>query len=109
MVDFGHRWADGDCARELCPYCEFKSALMDEFRTAAEKPEHTWNKATGAITDKLFDAVWALHRLRREGFTDEHDMIANEQEAAERLVEVYRALDGYRERYGIDLQAEADE
>ena len=103
MVDFGHRWADGACSNEPCPWCEFKSELMDELIKARNAPEHVWNKVTGELTDRLYDAVYALYRLRREGFTDEHDMIANHQDAAERLVSVYHALDGLREAYGIDL------
>jgi hypothetical protein len=108
MVDFGHRWADGECDSKPCPWCEFKSSLMDEISSARDKPEHVWNKVVGDLQDRLYDAVWALHRVRREGFTTEHDLIANEQEAAERLVSVFHALDGFRCQFGIDLHDEED-
>lgn len=108
MVDFGHRWADGACFNEPCRWCRFKSELMDELIEARNAPEHVWHKLTGELTDRLYDAVYALYRLRREGFTNEHDMIANHQEAAERLVSVYHALDGFRQQFGIVLHDDED-
>jgi hypothetical protein len=109
MVDFGHRWRDGECSSNPCPWCEFKSRLCDEIAEARDKPEHVWNKVVGDLQDRLFDAVWALHRVRREGFTTEHDLIANEFEAGERLVSVFHALDGFRSQFGIDLNDEEEE
>ena len=109
MVDFGHHWLDGECSSELCPWCEFKTELMDEIRKARDKPEHVWNKVVGDLQDRLYDAVWALHRVRRTGFTTEHDLIANEQEAAEKLVSVFHALDGFRDQFEIDLHDEHED
>ena len=106
MVDFGHRWADGQCESKPCPWCEFKSQLCEEIEMARDKPEHVWNKVVGELQDRLYDAVWALHRVRRTGFTTEHDPIANEFEAAEKLVSVFHALDGFRDQFGIDLHDE---
>jgi hypothetical protein len=82
---------------------------MDEIRIARDKPEHVWNKVVGDLQDRLYDAVWALHRVRRTGFTTEHDLIANEQEAAEKLVSVFHALDGFRDQFGIDLHDEEED
>jgi len=46
----------------------------------------------GDLADQMFDALYALHRSRRERFTDRHDEIANAWESATRLVEVYEGL-----------------
>lgn len=103
MVDFGHRWRDGECAHRMCPYCQFISELCDVIEEANDKPEHVWNKALGELQDRLFDAVWAIHRTRRTGFAQQPDPIANEFEAASKLVAVFKVLDDFREKCGIDL------
>jgi hypothetical protein len=79
---------------------------MDFISDARDMPEHAWNKAVGELSDRLFDAVWALNRSRRCGFTDKWDTIANEQEAAEKLVSVWKVLDEFREQFGICTTAE---
>jgi hypothetical protein len=104
MVDFEH-----DCEDERCPFCELADGLEEIIHEASKQPEHVWNKVVGGLSDRLFDAVWAINRTRRTGFTDEWDPIANEHEAAAKLVQVFHLLEGFRDQLGIDLRGEADE
>jgi hypothetical protein len=108
MVDFGHPWAEGECSATPCRFCRFKNELRELVRDASDKPEHVWHKVVGGLSDRLFDAVWALHRVRRSGFTDDHDMIANEHEAAQRLVDVFKVLDEFRVEFGIPASDQED-
>jgi hypothetical protein len=45
--------------------------------------------------------VWAIHRTRREGFTEAHDDVANAWDAANNLTTLYAALDELRETFGV--------
>lgn len=86
MVDFpdhGFR----ECAPDggdgqVCLLCAFKVALTDFLETAAEARERQWDEVVGGLVYQMHNATAALHRLRRERFTDEHDEIANAREAA---------------------------
>ena len=102
MVDFGHSYMSrDDCNAEKCPVCEFKHMLSDAVCQSSVSSEGMWHEEFGAISDRLFDAVWALNRVRRELFTDDHDEIANGWNAANSLVGVYVALDQLRHKFGL--------
>lgn len=109
MVDFRNHWTAGDCADTSCRFCRFKTELSLLLEVARDKPEHAWHKLVGELSDRLFEAVWALHRSRRSGFTDDHDAIPNEHEAAERLVYVFTVLDEFRVEFGIPAAGEPDD
>lgn len=100
--DFGHDFRSGaDCKSNRCPLCQFKSKLSAMIGFNAAEAEHTWNKKVGQIADLCFDAVWAIHRTRREGFTEAHDNVANAWDAANNLTTLYAALDELRETFGV--------
>jgi hypothetical protein len=83
----------------LCPTCEFRERLNASICRASDGSEKAWNTCQGDLADQMFDALYALHRSRRERFTDRHDEIANAWESATRLVEVptpQAASDGRR-------------
>jgi hypothetical protein len=110
MADFGHdyrRCDDGD--ETICPMCQFKARLSTLFQRAGEGHERGWDDVAGGLVDRLFDAIWALHRTRRERFTDEHDMIANSWEAANKLVQVFIALEHLRRETIDDDTLDDDE
>jgi len=89
-----------DC--EMCPTCEFRERLNALICRASDGSEKVWNACQGDLADQMFDAVYALHRSRRERFTDRHDEIANAWEAATRLVELYEGLRRLRRRVMAD-------
>ena len=101
---YGHDFRSGEtCKSKRCPLCQFKSRLAGMLEFCKDEPEHTWNKKVGSLADLLFDAVWAIHRTRREGFTKDHDEVANSWEAANNLATLYVALDKLREGFGVPL------
>jgi hypothetical protein len=113
MVDFtdhGFR----DCAPDddddgaVCPLCAFKAALAEFLETAAAGHEGHWDAAVGGLVDQMHNATAALHRLRRERFTDEHDDIANAHEAAECLATILIDVDRLR-RVVMDDDDQGDE
>ena len=86
----------------LCPTCEFRERLNALICQASDGSEKAWNACQGDLADQMFDAVYALHRSRRERFTNRHDEIANAWESATRLVEVYEGLRRLRWRVMAD-------
>lgn len=110
MVGFGHDYTRcGDDAGQLCPTCQFKQRLSEFLQRAADGHERWWDDVQGGLVDRLFDAIWALHRTRRERFTDEHADIANSWEAANKLVQVFVALDELREHVIDDDSLDDDD
>ncbi len=102
MVDFGHDFTRCDDGGALCPTCQFKSRLSALIQRAAEGYERYWDDLQGELVDRLHEVIWALHRTRRERFTDEHDDIANGWEAANKLVQVFVALHELRDTVMAD-------
>jgi hypothetical protein len=110
MVDFGHDYTkcdDGDGA--VCPMCQFKARLSTLIERAAEGHERYWDDFQGELVDRLHDVIWALHRTRRERFTDEHDDIANGWEAANKLVQMFVALHELRDTVMDDHTLDDDQ
>jgi hypothetical protein len=90
-----------------CPIGEFRQRLHALICRAGDGSEKAWNQCQGELVDYMFDAIHALHRVRRERFTDAHDEIANAWEAATRLVEVDQALRRLRRRVMTDETLES--
>ena len=103
--DYG-RCDSGDA--RLCPRCEFRARLAAHIDSAAEAEESEWDEFQGSLIDKMFDAIYALHRTRRELFTDEHNEIANSWEAATRMIEVSEIVGRLRRQLMRDVRS-ADE
>jgi hypothetical protein len=76
----------------VCPIREFRQRLHTLICRAGDGSEKAWNQCQGELVDYMFDAIHALHRVRRERFTDAHDEIANASEAANKLVVIDQAL-----------------
>lgn len=112
MLDFGHDYTKCDGGDgHVCPACQFKARLSELIQRAADGHERHWDDVQGSLVDRMFDATWALHRTRRERFTDEHDEIANSWEAANMLVQLFIALNDLRVRVMDDptLDDQGDE
>jgi hypothetical protein len=96
-VDSGHDYRQCDNGDgKVCPECQFKQRLCDLIARAAQGSERKWDAVQGRLVDRMFDATYALHRTRRERFTDEHDEIANSWEAANMLVQLFAMLNDLR-------------
>lgn len=102
----------GRCDRgekEVCTRCEFRARLAAHVEHAAEAEESEWDEFQGALVDKMFDAIYALHRTRRERFTAEHAAIANSWEAAARLIELSEIVGRLRRQLMADVRSTEDE
>ncbi len=77
-------------SQEPCGGCT--SALQAVIDVDSGDSEVDFEWAFGVLMDDLHDAVSALHRVRRERWTDRHDQIANSQEAADKLVRIRNAI-----------------
>ena len=93
----------------LCPRCEFRARLAAHIENAAEADESEWDEFQGSLIDKMFDATYALHRTRRELFTDEHDEIGNSWEAATRLIELSEIVGRLRRQLMLDIRSTDEE
>lgn len=69
-----------------------------------EDGEEAFDSGFGDMIDSMHNALAAIHRARREQFTDKHDEIANTHEAATELWRVvdaiHRTIDRGRELLG---------
>ena len=51
-----------------------------------------FDRGFGDLLDDMHNALAAIHRVRRERFTNKHDEIANSWEAATKLVQIATAV-----------------
>jgi hypothetical protein len=110
MVDFGHDFTKCDNGDgTICPMCQFKARLSTLIQRAADGHERYWDDLQGSLVDRMFDATWALHRTRRERFTDEHDEIANSWDAASMIMQLFVALNELRVRVMDDDTLDVDD
>jgi hypothetical protein len=86
MVSFDHKHDhDGEC-----PGCI--AALQAAIEIDLNDGEEEFDDGFGDLLDDLHDALAAIHRRRREAYTDKHDMIANSWEFATTLVRIASAV-----------------
>ncbi len=78
------------CTDDVCPGCVDAVQAAIEFDNG--DGDRDWDRGFGDLIDHMHDAVAALHRLRRERWTDKHNDIANSWEAAEKLVQIAAAV-----------------
>jgi hypothetical protein len=110
MVDSGHDYRQCDNGDgQVCPECRFKQRLCQLIDRAAKGRERRWDAVQGGLVDRMFDATYALHRTRRERFTDEHDVIANSWESANMLVQLFVMLNDLRVQVMNDPKLGDDE
>jgi hypothetical protein len=88
------------CTDAVCPGCIEAVQAAIEFDN--DDGDQDWDSGFGDLIDDLHDALAALHRLRREKWTDKHNDIANSWEAATKLVQIAAAVAATIQR-GRDL------
>jgi len=93
---------------KLCARCEFRERLTAHVDRMAEARESKWDAFQGEFVDTMHDAIYALHRARRERFTDKHDEIANAWEAATRLIELFENVGRLRQQLMADVPENGD-
>lgn len=80
----------GACGIKACRCC--MDAIQAAVEWDMEDGEGEFESGFGDLIDDMHGAITALHRFRREVFTQEVDQSHNSQEAATRLVQVADAI-----------------